>query len=107
MLPSRRLRGQLQFASDYLHDLRVGLIGAPARVHHGDTPQFPGSNRQICVSHTTEEGTTLLLETTFIFSATSRVAPSIPTTGAFNASGNVGIHEDRELGFQIATQNMM
>src|SRR5580765_2095927 len=107
LLASRRLRGQLQFASDYLHDFCVSLFGAAARVDYNDASRFPGGNRQICISHSAEESTTLLLEAIFIFSTASRVTPLIAAASAFNAGGNLRIHQDRELGFQIATQDMM
>src|SRR2546423_15013928 len=85
----------------------MSLVGAAARVHYHDAPRLPGGNRQICISHTAEEGAAFLLEAVFIFSAASRVTPPIATAGAFNAGGNVGIHQDRENWVQIVKQDAM
>ena len=67
----------------------MSLFGAAACVDYNDASGFPGGNRQICVSHTAEEGAALLLEAVFIFSPTGRVTSPITAAGSFDTARRV------------------
>src|SRR4030081_249814 len=84
----------------------MGLVRSAARVHYDNPIWFALGNGQIGVAHSTKEGAVLLLKTVFVgnLKFTFRL---IAGAGAFNAGGNVIIHKDCEVRFQITAQNSM
>src|SRR5579862_1761623 len=101
-----RLRGQAQFGEHDVKNFGVSLRWGAAGVDHGHAVGIALGDGEVSVTHAGEKGAALLLEAVFVFLGAAILRRSlVAAAGAFDAGGDVGVHEDGEIGLQVVAQD--
>ena len=97
---------QAQLREHHFQNLCMGLRRRAARVDHDYALWVAASDGEVAVADPSEEGAALLLEAVFVFVTVGVLCGLlVAAAGALDARGHVGIHEQGEVGLEVAAQD--
>jgi len=96
-------RAQAQLGEHHFQDLCMCLRRRAAGVDDCDSAWFAARNGEVAVADASEEGAVFLLEPVLVFLMFCGLL--VAAAGALDASCYVGVHQDGEVGLEVATQD--
>src|ERR1700722_6456502 len=99
----------LHSPANHFHDLAVGLSGGASGVDNGDPLRFALGNGSIGLVGSGKECAILFLEAILVGVglAVFRSCVTIAAAGALDAYGDVGVHQDGEIGMEDSAENLV
>ena len=92
---------------DNFQNPRVSFPSGPACIYYDDPLRLAGSDCQVSASNPDKKGPAFLLKAVLIGFPVSISAGTcvVAAPGAFHAGGNIGLHQNRQIRFQISAQD--
>lgn len=100
------LRPQAQLGKHYFQDFRMRLGRRTAGIDDGDALRLAAGDGEVAVADASEEGAAFLFEAVLVFVAVGVLCGFlVAAAGALDAFCYVGVHQDGEVGLELAAQD--